>query len=460
MANRLHSAGEAHLRSLIEGGHYNASAAWSFSADDGNHLLGAGDDWGRYGNAHLGEDRSEKKTSKGRWKYPAAKGSGGTETVYRSGLIAAKQRAAQQGDSAVESAANSLIELIDTKSGAKEETGKDADADDKAAIVAPAIIVADESVRDYSHLIAYVTGTCWALTAEKIAIIQEVLEMRAAGERFTAAELRARIADGHAQQGARAGAARAGNVAIVPIYGVIAHRASQVAPSTGGTSVEGIRQRLQAALADPNVSSVVLDVDSPGGSVDGIPELAAEILSGRQQKPIVAVANTRMASAAYWLASQASEVVASPSADLGSIGVYGVHEDRSAALAKKGIKTTLISAGKYKTEGHPYAPLSEEAAAAMQSRVNDYYGMFTGAVAKGRRARLDTVRNGFGEGRTVGAPQAVRLGMADRVATLDDTVARLRGGQMPLTVRTDDPAQAAAVPAPLASDRLRLVLNF
>jgi ClpP class serine protease len=92
-------------------------------------------------------------------------------------------------------------------------------------------------------------------------------------------------------------------------------------------------------------------------------------------------------------------------------------------MASEGVKTTLISAGKYKTEGNPYEPLSDEARAAMQAMVDDYYGMFTRAVAKGRGVSVDAVRNGFGEGRMVSASQAVKNGMADRVATLDQVLA-------------------------------------
>ena len=142
----------------------------------------------------------------------------------------------------------------------------------------------------------------------------------------------------------------------------------------------------------------------------------------------MAVANHLAASAAYWIATAADELVVSPSAEVGSIGVFAAHEDMSAALEKEGVKVSLISEGKYKTEANPYEPLSEEARAAVQSRVSEYYDAFVKAVARNRGVKAADVRGGFGEGRTVGARQAVQLGMADRVATLDETIARLQKG--------------------------------
>src|SRR6266576_1595301 len=141
--------------------------------------------------------------------------------------------------------------------------------------------------------------------------------------------------------------------------------------------------------------------------------------------PVSAVANLQDAKAAYWLGSQAKEFVVMPSGEVGSIGVFGAHEDLSQALETAGVKVSLVSAGKYKTEGNPFEPLSEEARAALQDSVNGYYDMFTKAVARGRSSDSQSVKDGFGQGRMVSANKAVKMGMADRVATLDQTLARL-----------------------------------
>jgi signal peptide peptidase SppA len=217
---------------------------------------------------------------------------------------------------------------------------------------------------------------------------------------------------------------------VLPLFGVIAPRAAQLNSVSGpsGTGVDAFTRMFRQALADPAVGSILIEIDSPGGRVDGVPELAAEIRKSRGDKPIVAISNTTAASAAYWIASQCDEIVVTPSGEVGSIGVYCAHEDLSGALEQDGVKVTLVSAGKFKTEGNPFEPLSEEAVAAFQADVDAYYTMFVNDVAKGRGVSAAAVRDGFGEGRMVMARDAVAAGMADRVATVDDTVRRLATG--------------------------------
>lgn len=142
----------------------------------------------------------------------------------------------------------------------------------------------------------------------------------------------------------------------------------------------------------------------------------------------MAIANHLAASAAYWIGSAADELVVTPSGEVGAIGVFAAHEDISKSLEMEGIAISLISAGKYKTEGNPYEPLSDEARAAIQAEVDGYYDMFVKAVARNRGVKPADVRGGFGEGRVVRAQQAVSLGMADRIATLDETIERLQRG--------------------------------
>lgn len=261
----------------------------------------------------------------------------------------------------------------------------------------------------------------WALLPSKLAALSEIVHRHEAGVKLTAEEVQARI-------GSRPqpGQTQAGAVAVLPLFGTIFPRANLMTETSGATSAERWGAKFRAALADTNVGAIVIDVDSPGGAVQGIDELGAEIYKARGAKPIVAVANHLAASAAYWLATAADELVVAPSGEVGSIGVFAAHEDISRAEDAGGVKTTLISAGKYKVEGNPYEPLSEEARAAIQARVDEFYGMFTRAVARNRGVSADAVRDGFGEGRVVGARDAVRLGMADRVATLDEVIAGMQ----------------------------------
>jgi signal peptide peptidase SppA len=214
-------------------------------------------------------------------------------------------------------------------------------------------------------------------------------------------------------------------VAVVPIIGITVQRADWITKLFGGTSTESIAADIRTLIQDPQVTAIVLNIDSPGGAVYGTPELAQAIFESRGKKPIVAVANSVAASAAYWIASAASELVVTPGGEVGSIGVYALHLDISAAESAAGIKTTLIKAGRLKTAGNPHEPLSEEAQNYLQRAVDRYYAIFTADVAKFRGVTVNEVRSGFGEGGMVGAQDAVKLGMADRVATLDETVARL-----------------------------------
>lgn len=271
----------------------------------------------------------------------------------------------------------------------------------------------------YQHIRTEFYGKPWAILPEKLHQITALLKFAAEGGKLSEEDVRERIG-----AGPRVTAKTPGNVALIPVYGVVAHRMNMMNDVSGGSSVEKLTNSFRQALKDPNVKAIVMDVDSPGGAVDGVPELADEIYSARGQKKTVAVANTMAASAAYWLACACDELVVTPSGAVGSIGVWGAHEDYSQALAKEGVKVTLISAGKYKVEGNPYEPLSDEAKAALQADVDNFYSMFVKAVAKNRGVSQDSVANGYGQGRMVMATLAVKQGMADSVGTLDQTLAR------------------------------------
>jgi ClpP class serine protease len=117
--------------------------------------------------------------------------------------------------------------------------------------------------------------------------------------------------------------------------------------------------------------------------------------------------------------------VVTPGGEVGSIGVYGVHKDVSVAAEKQGMKVTFISAGPYKVEGNPFEPLSAEAQAYGQTLVDATYDTFIADVARGRGVKAAVVRGGYGQGRVVLAKDAVKEGMADRVATMDETLRRV-----------------------------------
>lgn len=281
----------------------------------------------------------------------------------------------------------------------------------------------------HARIVRYVLETPWAIRPEALGAILEAVSLYAEGGRFPADQLAERIGSGPAGRPPE----KQGAVAVLPLYGTIMPRANLFSEISGGTSLQRFGAAFREAIADDSIGSILLDVDSPGGMVDLVPETAAEIRAARGRKPIVAVANTEAASAAYWIASQAEELVVTPSGMVGSIGVFALHDDISRMQANMGWKTTLISAGRFKTEGNPFEPLSDEAQAAIQSMADEYYGMFVGDVARGRSVGPADVRRGFGEGRMVTARTALAEGMADRVATFEAVLADLVRGRSPVS---------------------------
>jgi signal peptide peptidase SppA len=223
-----------------------------------------------------------------------------------------------------------------------------------------------------------------------------------------------------------------GNVAILPIHGVIQQRGSIWDEMFGGTSTQALGASFVRAINDDRVGAVVFDVDSPGGTTSGVEELADLIHTGSQRKPVVAVSNSQMASAAYWLSSQVGakqlRLVASPGADAGSIGVFMMHQDVSEAMATEGVKVTIIQAGKYKTETSPFEPLSDEAREHLQTQVDATYDTFVNQVARGRGVAKSVAKDGFGQGRMYHAQQAAELGLIDRVATMGRVLDELGAG--------------------------------
>jgi len=246
-----------------------------------------------------------------------------------------------------------------------------------------------------------------------------------------------------------------GDIAVIRLSGFITQKPSLFTMLFGGTSAEMLAAEVRAAMAEPSIGAVILDVDSPGGSVFGVPEAAAVIRAARGAKPFIAVSNPFMASAAYYLASQADEIVAIPSSITGSIGVMAVYVDESQMLARMGVSVEEITYGRRKAEESGVHPLSDEARAAIQARV-DYFGaMFVADVSKGRRLSVARVKADFGEGGVFNAREAQAVGMVDRIGTLDEVIGQLASGQRPAVraLAESDPVEMAARAA-LAGVRL------
>ena len=298
---------------------------------------------------------------------------------------------------------------------------------------------------NHQLLVAEFLATPWALMPERLHALASVVMRWSAGFAADTDNLVRIQADRVIRETRRQAstAQSSGGIAVLPLYGIVTQRGNMVddVSGPGTTSTQQFSSALRQLLADDTVGQILIDIDSPGGSVYGVAELADEIQSARAQKPVVAVANSLAASAAYWIGCSASEFYVTRGGEVGSIGVWQAHQDFSRALDEAGVKTTLISAGKYKVEGNPYSPLDDEAQSFMQSRVDDYYAAFTKAVARGRGVPISQVRDGMGQGRVLGADAALAQNMVDGVATFDEVIKKMR--------------RAAKQPAPQGASRLK-----
>lgn len=269
----------------------------------------------------------------------------------------------------------------------------------------------------YSNIISAIAGDVWAIHPEKMDAILGVIEARQAGIVLSTDKLEAAEKRRSAAWGVK------GSVAVMGLYGTITHRPS--AFSSGGVSAQEFGAEFQRYIDDPSIGAIVLDVDSPGGSVFGLQELVDRIYAARGRKPIEAVANAMAASAAYDVASAVDRLSVTPSGMVGSVGCLCVHTDTTAAEEQAGIKYEYVTSAPYKAESHQSA-LSDEHRQHLQQMVDTYHRGFVGRLARNFGVSVETVDKTFGQGRMVMAQQAKERGMVHAIATLEDVVERLQ----------------------------------
>ncbi|HEY4359410.1 MAG TPA: S49 family peptidase [Bryobacteraceae bacterium] len=212
-------------------------------------------------------------------------------------------------------------------------------------------------------------------------------------------------------------------IAIIPIQGTLMKKTSGLMALSGCTSYEALANELSECVSSPQVKGILLDIDSPGGEVSGLFDLADAFYNARASgKPIYAVSNESAFSAAYALASCADKIFITRTAGVGSVGVFCLHVDQSSADAKAGLKYTYVKAGAKKTEGNPHQPLSEQAATDLQAEVDREYQMFVELVARNRGANVRSVIDT--EAGCFFADNALPL-LADEVGTFEDALAAL-----------------------------------
>jgi signal peptide peptidase SppA len=207
-------------------------------------------------------------------------------------------------------------------------------------------------------------------------------------------------------------------VAIIPVSGPMMKGDSKY----GGANTVQIRRSIRAAVGDDAVRAILLGVDSPGGTVAGTDELARDIKRADLVKPVHAHIDDLGASAAYWIASQARKVTAGYAAEVGSIGVYAVVEDSSAAAAAQGVKVHVVSTGPMKGALEPGTPVTESQLAYVQERVDEMNQHFKSAILRGRAGITHEQLAQASDGRVFGAKEAKALGLIDKVQSFDEAI--------------------------------------
>lgn len=210
-------------------------------------------------------------------------------------------------------------------------------------------------------------------------------------------------------------------IAVIPVVGSLVRRTVGLDPASGFTSYAEIAGMVDAAIADPSVEGIVLDIDSPGGEAGGVFELGERIRAADGVKPVWAIASDTAFSAAYAIGCAASRLLVSRTGGVGSIGVIAMHVDQTARDAQQGYRYTPITAGDHKNDFSPHEKLGPEAHARLQAEVDRLYSMFVDHVAAMRKLDADAVR--ATEAGIYFGMDAVTAGLADAVGSLDAVLA-------------------------------------
>jgi signal peptide peptidase SppA len=282
----------------------------------------------------------------------------------------------------------------------------------------------------------------WAIQPDKLLEIQAIYATHLRGEKIDIAGIEAKL--GRPLANEQKPYEVVDGVAIVDISGVLAKRMNLFSQISGGASMQIIERDMRMALNDSSVHSIILAIDSPGGTVDGTQGLADFIVASRDIKPIVTLSDGVMASAAYWIGSAASKAyISNSTVAVGSIGVVASHVDVSRREEQMGIKTTEIYAGKFKRIASQYAPLSEEGKQSIQDQVDYLYSLFVGAVAKNRNVSEEKVLQDMADGRVLVGQQAIDAGLVDGVSTLQGLIAQLNEGRAGVAQNSQNQSKGA-----------------
>lgn len=267
-----------------------------------------------------------------------------------------------------------------------------------------------------SRIIDKVNSAAWAIYPPKLDAIHELLRARLSGENNVAFQAADQQKAGEKKETSYLRVDENG-IGILSIMGTIGRRLNVLEQMSGGVSTEILMRDFAKARDSSLVKAILLHIDSPGGVVDGTKELAEMIFESRGVKPVVAYTDGLMASAAYWIGSAADEVIAYPTAQVGSIGVAAMHVDYSKMDERRGVKRTYIYQGKYKRIANDAEPLNDEGKAYLQGMIDDFYGIFVDDVARNRGVKPKEIL--ATESKLFIAASAEKEGLVDTVGSFE-----------------------------------------
>lgn len=270
------------------------------------------------------------------------------------------------------------------------------------------------------HIISKVTRQPWVITGEKLTAIMSALDAKIAGDFRTIGPMQDGEDDGDDCDEYREFQLTTGTVAVIPVHGILGKHLSSLEMACGGCSLDTLQAQLKAAGSSPRISAIVLDINSPGGTVTGTPETAKMIAEIRATKPVIGFTDSECCSGAMWLASQCSQVYATESAVLGSVGVRMVLLDYTRKLEAEGVKVNAISSGKYKLLGAPFKALAEDEREMLQAESDEIHAQFQQALNSVRKVDKDKL-----QGQVYRGVIASQHGFTDGVVDEFDDVLRM-----------------------------------
>lgn len=284
--------------------------------------------------------------------------------------------------------------------------------------------------KKHDHRSRRIVSACldevWAIDSFKLDQICGLLDLRANGYTPTADEVQVVMAERARDDETASQPVIVDGVQHLSLMGVMAPRMNMMTAISGGTSTQAFTEQLRMAGDNPDVKTVLIEVDSPGGMVTGTEELRQAVKALAEKKRVVAVARGMMTSAAYYASAPATVIMATPSSQIGSIGVYAIHKEVTKAAEVAGVKFRVFRAGDLKAAGNPYEKLTDKFSAALQERIDEPYQMFVASVATDRNLSPQAVEDRFGQGQSFMAAAAKGRGLIDEIMGFDDLMSQER----------------------------------